>query len=182
MKNEDDEDEDEFEPDLSRVTPQCCKEVIATQAVFLRMPMSWYDGDTNPPTLHIKFTASGSHLESSCEVQYCPFCGEYLPEIIRVNPEKPVCVCTDGGYYCDTCKRRLRECRCLDPTKEWGPNIYDPKFGDDRVCECGHKYYRHFDTYENMKAVGCKYCQCGTFKEKSNDTSGTQDQDQISSE
>jgi hypothetical protein len=47
---------------------------------------------------------------------------------------------------------------------------YNPKYGDDRICECGHPYYRHFDTYENMFPIGCKYCGCGTFKEKTNDT------------
>ena len=35
---------------------------------------------------------------------------------------------------------------------------YDPSFGDNRKCQCGHTYYRHFDTYDNMSAVGCKYC------------------------
>jgi hypothetical protein len=38
------------------------------------------------------------------------------------------------------------------------PAPYDPDFGDDRVCKCGHPYYRHFDTYEDMRPVGCKYC------------------------
>ena len=56
---------------------------------------------------------------------------------------------------------------------------YDEKFGDNKLCECGHPYYRHFDTYENMSAVGCKYCShwgdkhiannsCPYFKEKKN--------------
>ncbi len=40
---------------------------------------------------------------------------------------------------------------------------YDPKFGDNRVCVCGHAYYRHFDSYENMEPIGCKYCPCRTF-------------------
>jgi len=44
---------------------------------------------------------------------------------------------------------------------------YNPDYGDNRICECGHLYYRHFDSYENMDPVGCKYCgQCHTFKEK----------------
>jgi len=43
---------------------------------------------------------------------------------------------------------------------------YNPKYGDNRVCECGHTYYRHFDSYEDMLDVGCKYCPCDTFKEK----------------
>jgi len=40
---------------------------------------------------------------------------------------------------------------------------YNPNYGDDKECICGHPYYRHFDTYENMATVGCKYCQCFTF-------------------
>lgn len=43
---------------------------------------------------------------------------------------------------------------------------YNPMFGDDRICECGHKYYRHFDSYEDMNPSGCKYCVCFRFKEK----------------
>lgn len=43
---------------------------------------------------------------------------------------------------------------------------YNPAYGDDRVCVCGHQYYRHFDTYEEMEACGCKYCLCGEFKER----------------
>lgn len=35
---------------------------------------------------------------------------------------------------------------------------YDPDFGDDKQCKCGHIYYRHFDTYDGMSPVGCKYC------------------------
>lgn len=48
---------------------------------------------------------------------------------------------------------------------------YNPKYGDDRMCVCGHSYYRHFDTYEDMEAVGCKYCGCHTFIENINCTS-----------
>ena len=43
--------------------------------------------------------------------------------------------------------------------------MYDREYGDDRECECGHPYYRHFDTYDGMAPVGCKYCQCHTFTE-----------------
>ena len=42
---------------------------------------------------------------------------------------------------------------------------YNPSYGDERKCRCGHTYYRHFDTYENMRDVGCKYCDCGNFQE-----------------
>lgn len=43
---------------------------------------------------------------------------------------------------------------------------YNPNYGDDRICKCGHEYYRHFDSYEDMEAVGCKYCGCWDFTEE----------------
>jgi len=43
------------------------------------------------------------------------------------------------------------------------PPEYDKNFGDDKICDCGHEYYRHFDSWESMRAVGCKYCGCETF-------------------
>ena len=43
---------------------------------------------------------------------------------------------------------------------------YNPEYGDERVCECGHVYYRHFDTYDHMSNVGCKYCGCQHFRER----------------
>ena len=46
---------------------------------------------------------------------------------------------------------------------------YNPNYGDDKICECGHTYYRHFDSYEDMYACGCKYCPCYEFKLKLNE-------------
>lgn len=42
--------------------------------------------------------------------------------------------------------------------------LYNRDYGDDKICICGHPYYRHFDTYENMRPVGCKYCDCQEFR------------------
>ena len=42
---------------------------------------------------------------------------------------------------------------------------YNPEYGDHRICECGHNYDRHFDSYDDMAAVGCKYCDCFEFIE-----------------
>lgn len=42
---------------------------------------------------------------------------------------------------------------------------YNPEYGDSRECKCGHSYYRHFDSWEGMEAVGCKYCDCRHFEE-----------------
>lgn len=52
---------------------------------------------------------------------------------------------------------------------------HNPKYNQDASCECGHSYYRHFDSYENNDPVGCKYCGCSHFKlatntEKTNHT------------
>lgn len=41
---------------------------------------------------------------------------------------------------------------------------YNPNYGDDIECKCGHSYYRHFDSYEDMDPCGCKYCQCYVFE------------------
>jgi hypothetical protein len=40
---------------------------------------------------------------------------------------------------------------------------YNSEYGDDKLCKCGHSYYRHFDSWEGMTPVGCKYCQCDEF-------------------
>lgn len=42
---------------------------------------------------------------------------------------------------------------------------YNPNYGDHRICICGHPYYRHFDSYDDMYDAGCKYCRCDTFVE-----------------
>lgn len=46
--------------------------------------------------------------------------------------------------------------------------LYNPEFGNDRMCTCGHTYYRHFDFFEDAdeQDVGCKYCGCAEFKEQ----------------
>lgn len=59
-------------------------------------------------------------------------------------------------------------CELLETVADYNGSIsdlpeYDPKFGDDKTCHCGHPYYRHFDTYSNMDAIGCKYCYCDTY-------------------
>jgi hypothetical protein len=46
--------------------------------------------------------------------------------------------------------------------------MYNPLYGDNRICECGHPYDRHFDMFEDVDVqdVGCKYCECYTFIEE----------------
>jgi len=43
---------------------------------------------------------------------------------------------------------------------------YNTDYGDNRICECGHPYHRHFDFYAfDCRDAGCKYCCCDTFVE-----------------
>jgi hypothetical protein len=43
--------------------------------------------------------------------------------------------------------------------------MWDAKHDQEAPCFCGHSYYRHFDSYEDMEPVGCKYCECMSFEE-----------------
>lgn len=66
----------------------------------------------------------------------------------------------DKCIACDGDAAKLTALKYSEPSHAC---IYDKTYGDDRLCECGHEYYRHFDTYDDMRHVGCKYCQCYTF-------------------
>lgn len=63
---------------------------------------------------------------------------------------------------------------CLKETSAHNSEKYDPALDTkDAICQCGHVYYRHFDTYEDMAPVGCKYCDCGYYRPiKDNDPLG----------
>lgn len=41
--------------------------------------------------------------------------------------------------------------------------VWNPNYKQDARCICGHTYDRHFDSYDNMENVGCKYCDCLEF-------------------
>lgn len=46
-------------------------------------------------------------------------------------------------------------------------SIYDPKFGDHRMCECGHSYVVHFNP-KTKRSWGCFFsynCDCEEFRE-----------------
>lgn len=43
---------------------------------------------------------------------------------------------------------------------------WDENAEQEAECKCGDPYYRHFDSYDNMAPVGCKYCECDTFVAK----------------
>ncbi|AVD99357.1 hypothetical protein SEA_BILLNYE_185 [Streptomyces phage BillNye] len=43
--------------------------------------------------------------------------------------------------------------------------MWDEGHDQEALCLCGHSYYRHFDSWEGMEPIGCKYCECDTFEE-----------------
>lgn len=52
------------------------------------------------------------------------------------------------------------------PQRRPATEYYDPAW-ENKVCECGHPYHRHFDSYSSDNEIyGCKYCPCYEFKEK----------------
>jgi hypothetical protein len=49
---------------------------------------------------------------------------------------------------------------------------WNPNYNQNAECKCGHEYHRHFDSYEEMWPIGCKYCECGEFKQTEHTDSG----------
>lgn len=89
---------------------------------------------------------------------------ELLYEIAALNKQIQAEVSQSNGQLTASLLKLLSD---LDWTVHgWElPPAYDKAFGDDRLCHCGHAYYRHFDTYEGMRPVGCKYCGCRQWKD-----------------
>jgi hypothetical protein len=70
---------------------------------------------------------------------------------------------TDYGDYL-LVKSLVRELLYIKESVSTIDKIYNPYFGSDNLCACGHPYYRHFDSYDDNYPVGCKYCECMTWK------------------
>lgn len=59
-------------------------------------------------------------LDAYVTVAACPFCATPVAAVrLRTQPPRRICVVIDGGYYCDTCARRLIACRCAPPEQLW---------------------------------------------------------------
>ena len=76
----------------------------------------------------------------------------------------------DDEYLQKSCHWKLipKEKPYIEKIRTVKDLVYNPKYGDDRICECDHPYYRHFDTFGDMESTRCQYCGCGEFKEKIN--------------
>jgi len=84
-----------------------------------------------------------------------------LPELVRRREE----IETLRRELVTTTIEGSEESMYLIETRTTRLKKYNPKFGDDRRCECGHPYYRHFDWGDEDSGCSCKYCGCNDFLE-----------------
>lgn len=43
--------------------------------------------------------------------------------------------------------------------------VWNPDFPQNAICDCGHPYHRHFDSYDyDNYPAGCKYCPCNEWR------------------
>lgn len=71
---------------------------------------------------------------------------EVVEEVITSSTD------TEGPYIMTTIQRTV-------VARRW-----NPEYNETRICVCGHPYHRHFDTYDRMAPIGCKYCSCLIFQ------------------
>ena len=89
-------------------------------------------------------------------------------------------VCKDCSYYnpkgkkqykcftvdCPAYHNKKLELPYLEETIVKTIRKWNPKYDQMTLCECGHIYHIHFDSYDDMSLIGCKYCGCLIFKKK----------------
>jgi len=125
-----------------KITPKCCKKVQEKQTVFLayhsdnleEYEKMWEDGEEKKGPNERKkmyekyrpvWVTGHWNSEFRCwgmvKIKFCPHCSRSVPKIERRKTARKICSVTDGGSYCDTCKKRLRECTCYRPEYAWKP-------------------------------------------------------------
>jgi hypothetical protein len=108
--------------DRRRITPNCC-EAAAQGAVFLDMPEEYfYDAQVDATPRWVVSIVNHEYGSGVLRrpAKFCPFCAAPVPEIEKKpKPPSRICVCTDTGYYCDTCGHRLNVCGCRPPEEAW---------------------------------------------------------------
>lgn len=104
---------------MKRITPTCCDKVQKAKSVYMALEDS-YNTDS-PPAWYVLAIDPETELHKRVKVEFCPHCSRSLPPIVP-NPnahELKICSIKDGGYYCDTCKKRLMSCSCHPPVFKW---------------------------------------------------------------
>lgn len=107
--------------------PECCSKILECPVIYLSSTTvegeqenpRWYmDCEIPYPRNAHKYlpTEEGqiSLYLQPIEMINCPFCTKKLPEIELKTTKIPkkIRMITDGGYYCDCCKKRLQNCKC----------------------------------------------------------------------
>ena len=166
----------EFYP--NGIRPVCCDQ--ARHALKDRWVQRSGQAEENHSTVmrfHYDMTAVGEEYSDppgwffqGYPIKFCPFCGQNPGEVVRnPTPPEPICRITDGGYYCDTCKERLRGCFCNPPSclfvvkseanidhSDHGCGTYEDG-PDDKDCICRGS---HFE--EECAGTGCGFCSQNT--------------------
>ena len=88
--------------------------------MHLIFSLEWYVGVEEAPKWGIKTPQDDISCGKLVEINFCPFCAKKLPKLIlNEQIKEPVCSCSDGGYYCNTCDQRLIACTCLPRECKW---------------------------------------------------------------
>lgn len=103
--------------------PKCCDAVQSVAAVRFAVCITGEVGPQWTVATHDFLQREiGYEGYPAPAAKFCPFCGTALPKMRRkAKPPKRISTCTDGGYYCDTCKERLHACCCRMPESAWEP-------------------------------------------------------------
>ena len=71
-----------------------------------------------------------------------------------------------AGGYTHSAGKFIDKQRAVNEANSILDTIWNPHHEQLAKCaDCKHHYERHFDSYEDMEPVGCKYCGCRTFVE-----------------
>ena len=114
---------------FSIVLPGCCERSTQAKMPFINLNYGYEDrGEPETidkakpewrcPSMGYEWIAKltgdiVAYYNSDLSIKFCPFCGQKLPEIIRVErPELKIHLDEDGGYYCRTCEERNMNCEC----------------------------------------------------------------------
>lgn len=72
-----------------------------------------------------------------------------------------------AGGYTHSAGKYINQRAAINRANEILDRIWNPDHDQYANCaQCDHAYARHFDSYEDMEPIGCKYCHCQTFQDK----------------
>lgn len=92
--------------------PSCCDD--AFKCVYFRAPSKFNDGAgwyVSVNSDRLAFDERRDQITSSLRAEFCPFCGERLPEVRKMDdPPEPMMEPNEGKTHCMTCGERICDC------------------------------------------------------------------------